>query len=150
MVVRAVKQTAQVVEGEVVLAPEPSFRPPATDALQAQGGNHALAEMPCVPSQAGPLPCPLPLVYVGIPPSVQGTLLSSQSSQEVVGNQKGASWSPQPSLYPTMMTHCHVPFREPKGPCNVLHISTVSLCSALALIYGSNSCSCTFSDKGEV
>lgn len=77
MVVRAVKQTAQVVEGEVVLAPEPSFRPPATDALQAQGGDHALAEMPCVPSQAGPLPCPLPLVYVGIPPSVQGTLLDT-------------------------------------------------------------------------
>lgn len=53
-------------------------------------------------------------------------------------------------LCTTTMAHCHGPFRELKGPRNILHMKTVSLRFAHTLIYCSNSCLWTFSDDREV
>lgn len=65
----------------------------------------ALAEMPSVPRRPGQTLCALPLVQKQLQTSrMESSLLSSQRGQEAVYDPRGESPSPQPPLYPAVMS----------------------------------------------
>lgn len=133
MAMRAVKQTAQVVQASVALGPESGSGLPATSALQVTGQT-PLADGASAPRQSAEALCPA----------------SRLPGQEVFDNQRGELQCPQPSPHPTMTRELSCFLRELDGPPDILRIWTLGLCFAHASTDCSNSCSWTCREDWEV